>query len=95
MPKQRLVSYVGFALKSNSVVFGLDNLKKSYKKVFGVLIDTFASENTKNQVKYFCETRKIDLKEIKNLDEIFGTINCKVVGLTNKELSKQILECED
>lgn len=95
MPESKLKTYVGFALRSGSVVFGLDNLTKSFKKIFCVLCDRTASENTQLMAKKFCEQKKIDFKQLKNIDEVFGTTNCKVVGLTNKELSKQILKCEE
>lgn len=95
MPKGKLKSYVGFALRSNSTTFGLENVKKSFKKVFCVLFDEGLSENTKKQVQNFCNEKKIKLKQLKSIDSVFNTTNCKIVGITNKELSKQILECEE
>ena len=96
MSNGRLKTYVGFVLRSNSAVFGFDNLKKSFKKVFCVVCDKTLGENTKNQITNFCESKKVALKELKSsVDSVFNTTNCKVVGITNKELAKQILECEE
>ncbi len=90
----KIEKYLGFCKKSNSIIYGFDNIKKEKKQIFGILLCSSANEKLKLQINHICETRKIKLKVLKDLtiDELLNTNNCKVIALTNENLSKAILE---
>lgn len=95
MQRDKLTSYVGFAVRSGAAVYGLENIKKSYKKIFCVIEDEMLSENSRSKTESFCKEKSIKKIVLKNIDELFGANNCKVVGITNKELAKQIINVKE
>ncbi len=90
----KIEKYLGFCKKSNTIIYGFDNIKKEKKQIFFVLLCSSANEKLKTQINHICETRKIKLKVLKDvtIDDILHTNNCKVIALTNENLSKAILE---
>ena len=93
---KKIVSYLGFAQKSNSCIMGQTALKKTVKKLYLVLVCNTASENLKDlaknlAVKHNCEyiISKVDLTELINFE------NIKIVGITDENLSKAIIKYKE
>ncbi len=86
------VKYIGLARKAGAVLFGIDNIISSRKPVHLILLsESEASENLVKKVNGFLANKNIKLISLKyTLDSILGTQNCKVIGLTNLELSKKV-----
>ena len=89
----KIISYLGFAKKSNNCVTGQTALKKCQKKLYLVLVCDTASENLKNLAKnlgnkHNCQTiiSKVELSTLIN------QIDIKIVGITDENLSKAIIE---
>ncbi len=90
---KKIISYLGFAKKSNSCITGQTALKKNKKQLYLVLTDNTASDNLKNLAKNLavrhsckyivCET---------NLEELINQENIKILGLTDENLSRAIIE---
>lgn len=80
--------YVGFAIKSGQIVFGLNNTLAA-KKVKLIVISSNLSENS---------IKKIDRYVLKsgskfviiNPDEMIDIFGAKVAGVTNESLSAEI-----
>lgn len=88
----KIVSYLGFARKSNNCIMGQTALKKSTKQIYLIIVCNSASENLKNLAKnladkHKCEfiISKIELSNLVNYDDI------KIIGLTDENLSKAII----
>ena len=84
---------MGFAKKSHSCITGQTALKKNKKQLYVVLTDDSASENLKNLAKnlgnkHNCQTiiSKVELSTLIN------QIDIKIVGITDENLSKAIIE---
>ncbi|MBR1925338.1 MAG: hypothetical protein IJ837_00605 [Clostridia bacterium] len=96
MLKSKLSGYLGLAIRSNSVLFGFDNLKAYKKKVYCVLISGDVQNKLEQHINNLCEERNITTKKLKNsLDDLIKTNNCKVISIINKNFVVPILECEE
>lgn len=88
----KLISYLGFAQKSNNCILGQTALKKSKKQIYLILLDNSASENLKNLGKNLANRHKceavvsnVELKNLIKYEDI------KILGITDENLSKAIL----
>lgn len=92
----KIVSYLGFAQKSGSVIFGTDNLKSYRKKLYLILMSPSSSEDTKKvAIKKQKETGCQIYTTKQELDKLLNRENCKIIGVKNKELSTAIIGCVD
>lgn len=89
----KIQSLIGFAIKSNSVIWGVDNLLLTKKPVRLVIMCYSNSEKNKIKLQTLAESKKITLIEFKTitLNELTHKRNVKVISLVNKELTKAIL----
>lgn len=89
----KIISYIGFANKSNNLIVGQTPIKRCTKQLYLILVCDSASENLKNLAKntankHNCEwiVTKPNLSELANLKDI------KIIGLTDENLSKAIID---
>ena len=89
----KIISYLGFAQKSNNLITGQTALKKNKKQLFLIMVCSTASENLKNLAqnlanKHGCECiiLKTELKNLINFEDI------KILGLPEENLSKAIIK---
>ncbi len=89
----KIISYLGFAQKSNNCIMGQTALKKCKKELYLVLVDSTASENLINLAKNVankhaceCVVSNIELKNLIKFEDI------KIIGLTDENLSKAIIK---
>lgn len=102
MKENKLVSYIGFAIKSGKVIFGYDNLFKSKQNPKIIIFCKTLSEKMKNKLDLFAKSKKIKLLTLENfiLSDIIKRDNCKVLGICDENLAKviineiEILNCE-
>lgn len=85
-------TYIGFSLKSRSVIIGQDQLKSSKSKVELIIYCSTASNNLKDLAvrlseKYKCNNLCLD-SELENYTSIQG---CKIIGITNSSLANAIM----
>ena len=89
---QRINSYIGFAIKSNHIIKGIDDLTKTRKKVSLILVSNELKGNSKDKVQQLSNSKNIPLKEIEN--QIFIDLNLigvKILGITDPNLAKAII----
>lgn len=87
----KISSFIGFAIKSNKIVKGLDDLEKTKKRVQLVLYTTDLNENSKQKLDKLTSIKKLQTKEIdpKLLTDI-NIIGVKVLGVTDVNLASAI-----
>ena len=80
--KSKIQTYLGFAKKSNAIVYGLDNLEKYFKKNCLVLYSNNLSENSLNKLSRLVAERKWKMGVLKNqtIDELLFVDNCKILS---------------
>ena len=89
-------TYLGFSIKSKSIVIGQDRLKDCKEKVYLLIYCETSSTNLKDLVsrlasKFNCKAVKLDDK----LEQYTNIQGCKVLGLTNKSLADAIIKVVD
>ncbi len=89
----KIISYLGFAKKSNNLIVGQSPIKRTDRKLFLILLSCSASENlislAKNvAVKNECEfiVANVELSKLTNINGV------KIVGVTDEHLAKAIIE---
>ncbi len=91
----KLENYIGLMKRSNSLIYGFDNIKAS-KKCYFVLIGNDCNEKLENRIKNICVERGIKYKKIdSSLNSLLSTKNCSVVGVINKNFVNPIMEIEE
>ena len=89
----KIISYLGFAQKSNNCIMGQTALKRTTKHLNLIIVCDSATENLKNlaknlAIKHNCEfiVSKVKLECLIKLE------NIKILGLTDENLSRAIVE---
>lgn len=89
---KRISTYVGFALKSNHIVIGSDNLSKVNKKLYLIIKDSSAGNNLNKISQRVAKLTKCNIYNFTTdeMYEITKIKNVKVIGVKNKSLSDAI-----
>ncbi len=89
----KLNAYLGFAQKSGSLVYGVDNIEVKESKVRLAIYDNSLSANSLNKLSNIARRSNITLLESDiRIDEMLQKNNCKAVGITSTDLAKAIKE---
>ena len=88
-------TYLGFSLKSRSVVIGQDRLKDCKEKIHLIVYCHTASQNLKDLIKRLAEKFNCRYILLNDLQEYTNMDGCKVLGLTNKSLADAIIKVMD
>lgn len=87
----KIETYIGFAIKKGSVVFGCDNIKVSRKRMLVILYTPSLSENSLSVLKETSARTGCPLAQIDEF-EILKMRNCKALAICDKSLAGVILE---
>ncbi|MFQ6724061.1 MAG: hypothetical protein ACLRFE_01830 [Clostridia bacterium] len=89
-------TYLGFCIKSRSIVIGQDRLKASKEQIYLIVCCPTASQNLKDLVNRLADKFKCKSIIFDELLEDYASIKgCKVLGITNKSLAEQIIKVAD
>lgn len=89
----KIESYIGFAVKSNKIIYGIDNIEKAKKKVYLLVLSFTASENLREQAQRFSERKNVPIVEtVVPLEDIVFKSNCKIIALTDENMAKAVRE---
>lgn len=92
MQKDKIESLIGFAINAGSVIYGIDSVEEMKKHKHLVIYCASASDNTIKRVKNFSEKFKVpSMISKKLLDDITHKTNCKVIGITSKQMAKAMM----
>lgn len=84
-------TYLGFAIKSRSVKYGVDDITKC-KKVELILVSDSLQESSFNKITKFSMQNNIDLLKIglENFENLLDNKSVKAVAILDKNLAAQI-----
>jgi len=84
--------YIGLAIRSGEIIYGLDKLKEKPHLVKLIICSYSASPNLFASLSNLSTKYNIPLCQLKDftIDELIKTENCKAIGITNPNLAKQI-----
>lgn len=90
---EKLKAYLGFAIKSGNLIYGVDNIEAKATKVTIAIFDDSLSDNSCNKLinvanRYNIKVYNSDIL----LDELLEKNNCKAIGIMSKDLAKAIKE---
>ena len=87
----KVETYIGFAIKKGSVVYGCDGIKSSKKHLLLLLYTPTLSENSLSVLKQVSERTGCTLAQIDDF-ETLRKKNCKALAICDKSLANAILE---
>lgn len=88
----KISSYIGFALKSNHIVIGAENLSKVTKKLYLIIKDNSAGNNLNKIAERIAKLTDCQIYSFSS-EEMFKFTNLKdvkVIGIKSKSLSNAI-----
>lgn len=93
----KISCYVGFAVKSGKVVWGLDMLKKSKKPPCIVLIDGAIGNNSAKEAEFYANKHNVDVLFLPegSLGAMLKRSNVKLIAVTDDNLAKAILKISE
>ncbi len=91
MLKAKIVSYVGFAIKSNKVIWGVDKIIESKKRPVLVLKSLDLGRSSNNKLDNHLSKLNINTIEI-NMEEVVPNKNCKAIGILDNNLANAIIK---
>ncbi len=91
MNSLKVKAYIGFAIKSRAIVYGVDNLKN--KKVQLIICSASLSAGSKERCEKIAKEKAVKLLCITDEEmlEIIGKSGVKVLGITDKALAQALI----
>ncbi len=91
MDINKIKSYIGFAIKSGQIIYGLDNIEVYRKKIHLILVSNTISDNSLEKIQKLANQRNLDILCLDDsIENITKRKNCKILAITNFELAKAI-----
>ncbi len=88
----KIVSYLGFAIKANKIVVGQSAIKRTLKQLHLIMVCSTASQNLKDLAKNVAAKQKCAcIESQQQLDSLTHLENIKILALTDESLSKAII----
>ncbi len=86
-------SYLGFAVRSGKIIYGIDNIKKSRKRKYALVLCPTASDNLSEYAAEYSEKYGVPLvKSDRPLEDVIYKRNCKLVALLDANMAKAVTE---
>ena len=89
MEKDKIKGFLNISRKAGYLIIGGEKLENYKKKLFLVLYDIKAGNNTLKIVDKL-KVKGIDICGVDNLEELCTISNCKIIGIKNKNISEII-----
>lgn len=89
----KIASLIGFAVKSGKIIYGLESLEEGKRKRYLIVCCHTLSERAKIGVKKVAQRDGVFIVETKTrkLEDIVYKKNCKVIGISNKQMADAII----
>ncbi len=85
-------SYIGFAVKSGKILYGIDNIIQSRKRKYVMVICKTASENLADKARKYSEKNGIPLIMAElPLEEMVHKTNCKLIAISDANLASAVI----
>lgn len=93
MNKEKINSYLNFAVKGNFILWGLDFIIKSKNKPIIIIYDKSIGNSSKKQLFRYCEQNNIQKFEVEEnyLNNTLKREKVKIVGIIDQSLANAII----
>ena len=88
--QKKINSYVGYAIKSRNILYGVANIT-GRQKPYVVLYDAKLSESSKSKLLYYTEKNGIEAF-CADVESLYPGKNCFAMGITEKNLASAIIK---
>lgn len=93
MKPDPILSLIGFAIRARKVLYGLDALTPVGRRVYAVIYDSRLSPGSTAKLKSVAAYKHAAVVRCAlELDEITHKTNCRVVGITDRQMARAILQ---
>ncbi len=92
MDGSKLGAYVGFARRAGKLTVGVNAVKAIRGKVYLLLLDRDASENTKKETESLKSRFSCPLVVVENLESLTGKPMSKLAAMQEEHLAKAVIE---
>lgn len=94
MNNTKLDSYIGFAVRSNKVIFGVDRLLESKKIPLVVMYDEELGANSLKHIKLYCERKSVTSYSMPHgyLANLLKREKVKVISIIDISLGSAIIK---
>ena len=89
MSANRLFTFVGFAVKSNKIKYGVDNIVSCKKAPKIVLVATDLSDNSLKKLDEYLQKHGTERFTV-DLERLLPERNCKAIGITDAHLAEAV-----
>lgn len=94
MQRDKVKAYLGFALKAKKLTRGINAAGALKGKVYLLLADEAASENSKREIEKIKAKFACPLLFVAALDELVNKSECKLAAVTDGGLANAIIAAE-
>ncbi len=91
MEENKLGAYIGFARRAGKLTVGVNAVKALRGKVYLLLLDSGASENTKKETESLKSRFSCPLVVVENLESLTGKPMCKLAAMQEEHLARAAL----
>ena len=90
----KIESLLGFAVRAGKIIYGFDNIEALRKKRYLIILDNSVSERLLRHCTEFAKSKHLPLLRIKHkkIEDIVHKLNCKVIAITDKQMSDAIIK---
>jgi hypothetical protein len=87
----KVKTYIGFAIKANKAVFGVDNLERVKRPPSLIIIGDAAGRDTQKRAEAYAQKNSVTLLLVKDIGEICPKQGVKLIGIKEVNLARAIL----
>ncbi len=84
---KKIKSYIGFAIKSNNIAYGVDNTLKCRPQL--VIFDNNLGQASKRKLMNFLNANKIEYYQT-DISKLINKDNCRVIAIVDRNLGQAI-----
>jgi ribosomal protein L7Ae-like RNA K-turn-binding protein len=91
--RDKAETLIGFAVKAAKTVFGADTLERAKTRYYVIIVCKTASGNTLKKITEIAAQKKTPVIVAENeLQYTVGRKNCKVIAITDRQMSEAIMD---
>lgn len=90
----KIESILGFAVRAGKIIYGFDNIETMHKKRYLIVVDESSSDRLLRHCLQYANSKSLPLLKIKGrkLENLVNKLNCKVIAVTDKQMSVAMLK---
>lgn len=93
MNETKIISFIGFAIRMNKAIYGLESIRHGQKPIYAVVFDETLGGDACKRMAAFSENTGIPLVKVGfNISEQYKRSNLKLIGIGDKSLADAIIK---